>query len=77
MREWTTVTHFLVHITSSSPYTEFSLSFASHEALVTIAREKEADAKRIMVDLLKTCDKHPYIPRLSVDTFLSPSRLIC
>jgi len=49
----------LVHLTSSDPYTQSSVRFASQEALNIIVQKKGNDAKRRMTSLLESCSGNP------------------
>ena len=51
--------HSLVHITSTSPFTDSSVSYASQTALDTICEHKGNEAKRKMRALLESTDGNP------------------
>ena len=53
------VVHALVHITSSDPYTEASVCFASETALNIIVRKKGDEAKRQLKDLFTSSQGNP------------------
>jgi len=53
------VVHSLIHVTSSSPYTECSVLYASETAVDLIVRNKGAEVKRKMVDFLQSSDGNP------------------
>ena len=53
------VVHSLVHITSTSPFTQSSVSYASATALDIIVANKGAEAKRKMAELLESSAGNP------------------
>ena len=57
--EKSNVIHCLIHINSTAPFTDYSVSYASETALNIIARSKEVEAKRKMRDLLYSCEGEP------------------
>jgi len=59
------VVHLLVHVTSTSPYTDSSVRYASQAALNVIVRNKGNEAKRRMSELLASCQGNPLIAALS------------
>ena len=59
IKETSKVVHALVHVTSSYPFTDSSVSFASEVALRTIVRKKWKEAVRDMRILLEACDGNP------------------
>jgi hypothetical protein len=58
------VVHLLVHVTSTAPYTDSSVSYASQAALNSIVRNKGNEAKRRMSELLASCQGNPLIAAL-------------
>jgi hypothetical protein len=58
------VAHLLVHITSTAPYTDSSVRYASQSALNVIVRNKGNEAKRRMSELLASCQGNPLIAAL-------------
>jgi hypothetical protein len=57
--ETSSFVHALVHITSTSPFTESGVCFASQAALDIIVQKKGADAKLRMEALLASCEGNP------------------
>jgi hypothetical protein len=55
----TEVVHLLVHVTSSPPYTNSSVCYASQTALNIIVRQKGNEAKHRMSELLASCQGNP------------------
>jgi hypothetical protein len=53
------VVHLLVHVTSTAPYTDSSVCYASQAALNSIVRNKGNEAKRRMNELLASCQGNP------------------
>ena len=53
------VVHLLVHVTSTAPYTDSSVCYASQVALNLIVRNKGNEAKRRMNELLASCQGNP------------------
>ncbi len=53
------VVHILVHVTSTAPYTNSSLCYASQAALDVIVRHKGNEAKYRMRELLASCEGNP------------------
>ncbi|KAI3649826.1 hypothetical protein MP228_005458 [Amoeboaphelidium protococcarum] len=51
--------YFLVHITSTAPYTSSSVCYASQTALDIIVRHKGIEAKRRMCCLIASCEWNP------------------
>ena len=58
------VVHSLVHITSTSPFTDSSVSYASRVALDIIVENKGTEAKRRIRELLASSDGNPLIAAL-------------
>ncbi len=58
------VVHLLVHVTSTAPYTDSSVCYASQAALNVIVRNKGDEAKRRMCDFLASCQGNPLIAAL-------------
>jgi hypothetical protein len=58
------VVHLLVHVTSTAPYTDSSVCYASQAALNVIVRNKGNEAKRRMSELLASCQGNPLIAAL-------------
>ena len=58
------VVHLLVHVTSTTPYTDSSVCYASQTALNIIVRHKGNEAKRRMSELLASCQGNPLIAAL-------------
>ena len=58
------VVHLLVHVTSTAPYTDSSVCYASQAALNVIVRNKGNEAKRRMSELLSSCQGNPLIAAL-------------
>jgi hypothetical protein len=54
--EHSKVIHLLVHVTSTTPYTNSSVCFASQTALDIIVREKGKEAKLKMRELIAACE---------------------
>jgi hypothetical protein len=54
--EHSNVVHLLVHVTSTTPYTNSSVCFASQTALDIIVREKGKEAKCKMRELIAACE---------------------
>ena len=57
--EKSSVVHALVHITSTSPFKQSSVCFASQTALDIIVEKKGRAAKLRMADLLDSCEGNP------------------
>jgi hypothetical protein len=53
------IVHSLVHITSTHPFNDSSVCFASQTALDIIVRNKGLQARRRMYDLLASCQGNP------------------
>jgi len=53
------IVHLLVHVTSTAPYTDSSVCYASKTALDIIVRSKRIEAKRKMSELLDSCQGNP------------------
>lgn len=51
--------HSLVHVTSTSPFTDSSVTYASQTALDIIVANKGVEAKRKMAELLASCEGNP------------------
>ena len=64
INEKSKVVHLLVHVTSTAPYTDSSVSFASQAALNVIVRNKGNEAKLRMTELLASCQGNPLIAAL-------------
>jgi hypothetical protein len=58
------VVHLLVHVTSTPPYTNSSVCYASQTALNIIVRHKGNEAKSRMSELLASCQGNPLIATL-------------
>jgi hypothetical protein len=58
------VVHLLVHVTSTAPYTDSSVRYASKAALDVIVRNKGNEAKLRMRELLAACQGNPLIAAL-------------
>jgi hypothetical protein len=58
------VVHLLVHVTSTEPYTQSSVCYASQTALNIIVRCKGDEAKHRMSVLLASCQGNPLIAAL-------------
>ncbi len=58
------VVHLLVHVTSTEPYTQSSVRYASQTALNIIVRNKGIEAKQKMRQLLAYCHGNPLIAAL-------------
>ena len=58
------VVHLLVHVTSTAPYTDSSVCYASQTALNLIVRHNGIEAKRRMHELLASCQGNPLIAAL-------------
>jgi hypothetical protein len=56
--------HLLVHIISTSPYTNSSVCYASHTALDIIVRQKRNEAKRRMGEILQSGQGNPLVASL-------------
>ena len=53
------VIHSLIHMTSTTPFTESSVCYASQAVLNTIIEKKRTEAKRRMEELLASCEGNP------------------
>jgi hypothetical protein len=62
--EESNVVHLLVHVTSSAPYSDSSVRYASQAALNVIVRNKGNEAKRRMSELLASCQGNPLMAAL-------------
>jgi Crinkler effector protein N-terminal domain len=51
--------NLLIHISSTPPYTNFSVNYASQTALDIIVQNKGVEAKRNMLSLLQSCNGNP------------------
>jgi hypothetical protein len=60
----TVTEHYVAHITSTFPFTECSLSYASKTALDIIVEKKGYDVKLKMPQLLQSCEVNPLIAAL-------------
>jgi hypothetical protein len=57
--EKSNVIHCLIHMNSTAPFTDYSVSYASETALNIIAEAKLDEAKKKMRGLLESCEREP------------------